>query len=409
MSKKPMVFNAIDVGTSKVCAVMAQAGESGSLQVLGVGTVPSQGLRKGIVVNIDEAREVVREAKRKAEQASGLKLESAYVGITGNHILSVNARGAIAISRTDQMVKPRDMRRVLDSARSVSVSKERQLIHVITRDYALDGHQGISNPVGMAGFRLDVDTHMVTASSSVVRNTLKCIRGAGVEVEDVVLQPLASGEAVLRPDEREAGVILVDIGGGTADVAVFKEGNVWHTAVLPVAGYQVTHDIAIALSLPFELAESLKVKYASLLPPNGGQSEDASLPLENGHQILVQDLNNVVRSRVEEILSLVMAELPEENLEALAPAGVVLTGGTAKIPGIEGLAKQIFRLPARVGVPHQVYGLADILYDPAYATSVGLLLWGTKKNADEVQVGHSNLMFRWLHRADQVLPHIRRK
>ncbi|MEE9203054.1 MAG: cell division protein FtsA, partial [Dehalococcoidia bacterium] len=255
MRDKRAIFSAIDVGTTKVAAIVANVSETESFQVLGVGVVPSLGLRKGIVTNINEARESVREAVFKAEQASGIRMESAYVGITGSHISSMNTRSAIAITRGDQVVNSDDLKRVLQSARTVSVAKDRELLHVITRDYILDGHEGISNPVGMHGFRLDADAHVVTAAAASVRNLVKCIRGAGVEVEDVVLEPLASGAAVLRQDERANGAVLIDMGGGTTDVAIFKEGNVWHTAVLPVAGYQITRDIAIGLGVPFEMAE----------------------------------------------------------------------------------------------------------------------------------------------------------
>ena len=378
MRDKKLIVSAIDVGTTKVAVIVANAADPESFQVLGVGVVPSRGLRKGIVTNIDEAKATVKEAVVRAEQASGLKVESAYVGITGSHVSSMNTRSAIAITKGDQLVHTNDLKRVLQSARTVNVRKDRELLHVIPRDYILDGNEGIKNPVGMHGFRLDADSHVITAAAASVRNLVKCIRGAGVEVEDLVLEPLASGMAVLRPDERANGVILVDIGGGTSDIAIFQEGNVWHTAVLPVAGYQITRDIAIGLGVPFEMAESLKLKYGRLTPGNGKAApEEVPLRAENGHSIMVQDVNDIIRARVEEVLRLVLVELPSSDVLTIAPSGVVLTGGSAKLPGIDAVCSDVFRAPCRIGVPYNIHGLTDVLYDPAFATSVGLLLRGT--------------------------------
>lgn len=401
MRGKSTIISAIDVGTTKVAAIVANVSEAESFQVLGVGVVPSQGLRKGIVTNIDEARESVREAVFKAEQASGIRMESAYVGITGSHISSMNTRSAIAITRGDQKVNSDDLKRVLQSARSVSIAKDRELLHVITRDYILDGHEGISNPVGMHGFRLDADAHVVTAAAASVRNLVKCIRGVGVEVEDIVLEPLAAGAAVLRQDERANGAVLIDMGGGTTDVAIFKEGNVWHTAVLPVAGYQITRDIAIGLGVPFEMAESLKLKYGRMAPVSNGKTAPAETPLrvENGHGIMIQDVNDIIRARVEEILRLALVELPAVDVLSMAPSGVVLTGGSAKLPGIDALCSEAFRAPCRIGVPFNMHGLTDVLYDPAYATSVGLLLQGTASEVSDSKSHRPRRLRRWFYRA----------
>ncbi|MDP6511019.1 MAG: cell division protein FtsA, partial [Dehalococcoidia bacterium] len=307
--------------------------------------------------------------------------------------------------RGDQLVNTDDLKRVLQSARTVNVTKDRELLHVIPRDYILDGHEGIKNPVGMHGFRLDADAHVVTAAGASVRNLVKCIRGAGVEVEDVVLEPLASGGAVLRPDERANGVVLIDIGGGTTDVAIFKEGNVWHTTVLPVGGYQITRDIAIGLGVPFEMAESLKLKYGRLYPATNGVAGSPEVPtrVENGHGIMIQDVNDIIRARAEEILRLTLVELPAVDILTVAPSGVVLTGGSAKLPGMDAMCSEASRAPCRIGVPHNIHGLTDLLYDPAYATSVGLLLRGSMAEESDSKNHRPSHLRRLFFRAKRSL------
>jgi cell division protein FtsA len=387
MGKKSVV-SAIDVGTTKVAAIMADAVDENSFQILGVGVAASKGLRKGVVVNPDEAREAVREAVKKAEHAAGIKMETAYVGVTGRHINSINTKSAIAVARGDRVVSPGDLKRVLESARAVTVTAERKLLHVIPRTYTLDGQEGVKNPIGMNGFRLDVEAHVVTAATSSVQNLLKCVRGLGVDVEDLVLEPIASSEAVLRPDEREASVLMADIGGGTTDIAIFKKGSIWHTAILPVGGYQITRDLAIGLGIPFEIAEEVKRKYGTLLevPHNKdtvSKIDGASVGLDNGQDILSQDINNIIRARIDEIMRMVLLEMRRTDYTALIPASIVLTGGVANLPGIHILTEDVFHLPARVGFPRDIYGLADILYDPAYATAVGLLMWGARRHSEE--------------------------
>ncbi|GAI95650.1 unnamed protein product, partial [marine sediment metagenome] len=252
--KKRTTLAAIDVGTTKVCTVIADVNDGGMMRIVGVGTTQSRGLHKGLVVNINDARESIRESIKKAEQTSNYKVESAYVGVTGRHVTSLNNRGVVAITRNDRLVRSDDLRRVLASAQNIKVPSDRQLLHVIPRNYAVDGQPGVRNPVGMHGFRLDVETHIITAAITSVQNLIKCIRSIGVDIEDLVLEPLASSEAILTDDEKEVGVILADIGGGTTDIAIFKDGSIWHTAILPVAGYQLTRDIAIGLGLPFDVA-----------------------------------------------------------------------------------------------------------------------------------------------------------
>ena len=375
---KRNVVASIDVGTTKICTILADVSDGGSPRVVGVGVSPSKGLHKGLVVNINEARESIRDSVRKAEQASNYKVESAYVGVTGRHVTSMNNRGVVAITRNDRVVRPDDLKRVLTSAQSVKTAGDRRLLHVIPRSYAVDGQTGVKNPVGMHGFRLDVETHVITAAVTSVQNLVKCIRSIGIDIEDLILEPLASSEAVLTEDEKQVGVILADIGGGTTDVAVFRDGSIWHTSILPVAGYQLTRDIAIGLGLPFDIAEEMKKKYGSVMPVYEGKADTAPAISQDGHGVSYQDLCDIVRARIEEILKLILLEMPSSEYETLVPAGLVLTGGSSNLAGIAALGRDTLRLPVRVGTPTDIYGISDVLRDPAYATSVGLLLWGTK-------------------------------
>ena len=377
---KKRTITAIDVGTTKVCTTIAEVNDEGPIRVAGVGITPSKGLHKGLVVNITEAKESIRESVKKAEYASGYRVESAYVGVTGRHVTSLNNRGVVAITHNDRLVRPPDLRRVLTSAQSLKVANDRKLLHVIPRSYSVDGQPGVKNPVGMHGFRLDVETHVITAAVTSVQNLVKCIRGVGVEIDDLVLEPLASSEAVLTADEKNVGIVLADIGGGTTDIAVFKDGSIWHTAILPVAGYQLTRDVAIGLGLPFDVAEEMKKRYGSVMPVYESKSEMATALSEDGHGISYQDLCDIIRARVEEILRLIVLELPRSDYEALVPAGLVLTGGSANLSGIDALGRDILQLPVRVGTPTNIAGITDAIRDPAYATSVGLLLWGARHN-----------------------------
>jgi len=398
--KKRTTLASIDVGTTKICTTIADVNDGGGIRVTGVGVTPSQGLHKGLVVNISDARESIRESVKKAEQASGYKLESAYVGVTGRHVSSLNNRGVVAITRNDRLVRSDDLKRVLACAQSVQVPSDRKLLHVIPRSYAIDGQAGVKNPVGMHGFRLDVETHIITAAVASVQNLVKCIRSIGVDIDDLILEPLASSEAVLTDDEKQVGVILADIGGGTTDIAVFKDGSIWHTSILPVAGYQITRDVAIGLGLPFDVAEQMKKRYGSVMPVYEAKAETTSTITEDGHGVSHQDLCDIIRARVEEIVRLILLEMPQSEYETLIPAGLVLTGGSANLSGIEALGRNILQLPVRVGIPTNIYGIADALHDPAYATSVGLLLWGAKYKGMRVWRTHGfgtglrNLIFR---------------
>jgi cell division protein FtsA len=378
--KKRNIIASIDVGTTKICTIMADVTD-GAPRIVGVGISPSKGLHKGLVVNINEARESIRDSVRKAEQTSDYKVDSAYVGVTGRHVTSNNNHGVVAITRNDRVVRPGDLKRVLTSAQSVRTPSDRKLLHVIPRQYAVDGQPGVKNPIGMHGFRLDVETHVITAAVTSIQNLVKCIRSLGIDIEDLVLEPLASSEAVLSEDERQVGVIMADIGGGTTDVAIFREGSIWHTSILPVAGYQLTRDVAIGLGLPFEIAEEMKKKYGSVIPVYEGKEDTAPAISQDGHGVSYQDLCDIIRARVEEILKLIILEMPNSSYEELVPAGLVLTGGSSNLAGMASMGRDILNMPVRVGIPSNMYGIGDMLQDPAYATSVGLILWGNKNQS----------------------------
>jgi cell division protein FtsA len=380
MSKRGIITG-IDVGTTKVCTIVASVDSGGGIRVVGVGITPTVGLHKGLVVNINDAKESIRQSVKEAEQTSGYKIESAYVGVTGRHVNSLNSRAVVAITRGDRLVRSDDLKRVLTTARGVKLSPDRRLLHVIPRGYTVDGQTGVKNPVGMHGFRLDVEAHIITAAVTSVQNLVKCIGGVGLDIDDLVLEPLASAEAVLTEDEKQVGVVLADIGGGTTDIAIFREGSIWHTAVIPVAGYQFTRDIAIGLGLPFDVAEEMKKKYGSVAPVYETRGPASSDLISNGHSISHRDLCEIIRARVEELLRLIVLEMPTSEYEKLAPDGIVLSGGCSNLAGIEALGRNTLQLPVRVGMPKSVFGISEGLHDPAYATGMGLVLWGAKNKA----------------------------
>jgi cell division protein FtsA len=396
---KRRTISAIDVGTTKVCTLIAEVGDNGQMRIAGVGTVPSKGMHKGMVVNINEAKETVRDSVKRAEQSSGYRVESAYIGVTGRHIHGQNNSGVVAVTRNDRLVRPDDLRRVLQNAQSLKMGSEQKILHMIPRHYGLDGQEGVQNPVGMHGFKLDAETHVITTAVSSVQNLVKCIRGVGVDVEDLVFEALASSEAVLTEDDKNVGTILADIGGGTTDISVFKDGSIWQTAVVPVAGYQMTRDIAIGLGLPFEVAEEMKKKYGTALPVYEGKADSDSIA-QNGHNISYQGLCDIIRARMEEILRLIILELPSGEQNALVPGGLVLTGGSSNLAGIDALGREVLKMPVRVGAPLNIYGISDQLNDPAYATAVGLLVWGMKPksnykpNPNVIGTGIATLMTR---------------
>jgi cell division protein FtsA len=401
------IISAIDVGTTKIATIVANAKAEDDVEVLGVGVVPSHGLHKGIVVNMDEAKQSVAASVREAQRISGIRIDSACVGVTGRHISSLNNRGVVAIPRDDRLVRTQDLKRVLSAARNITVAEGKKVLHAIPRYYALDGQEGVKQPVGMHGARLDVETHIITASVTSIQNLAKCVRSVGVDVEDLILEPLASGEAVLTPEERETGVIMADIGGGTTDIAVFKNSSIYHTAILPVAGYQVTSDISIGLGLPFNIAEKMKKRYGNVTPTLE-LDQTVQVGIENGHSASYKDLCNIIRARMEELLQLMLLEMPTSDYSNLAPCGLVLTGGTANLAGLDELGLSLLRIPVRKGRPLNmgIYGISDILHDPSYATTLGLILWQVRgKEGSALQVRSAGIwgnfvsIFRRLFRA----------
>jgi len=375
MAKK--IVSAIDVGTTKIATIVANVRTPDDIEVLGVGVVPSHGLHKGIVVNMDEAKASIADSIKEAQRISGMRIESVSVGVTGRHISSLNNRGVVSIPRDDRLVRSQDLKRVLSAARSIPVPEGKKLLHAIPRYYTLDGEERVKQPVGMHGTRLDVETHIITASVSSVQNLVKCVRSVGIEVEDLILEPLASGEAVLSQQERDSGVIMADVGGGTTDIAVFKEGNIYHTSIIPVAGYQVTSDLAIGLGLPFHIAERMKKTYGNVTPGLDTSKETTVTGMENGHSASYRDLCDIIRSRMEELFELILLEMPTTDYQTLAPCGLVLTGGTANLTGLDELGRSVLQLPVRKSQPSDsgIYGITDVLHDSAYATTTGLILW----------------------------------
>jgi len=372
---------AIDIGTTKVCSIMGTLDSTSGLRVLGVGIAPSHGIEKALVANVSQAKESIRQSIRKAEMMAGYRLDSAYIGVTGKHINSMNNKGTIAITKGDQLVRGDDLKRVLDVALNIKAPADRKMLHVIPRSYTLDGHE-VKNPVGMHGYELNVEAHVITAAVASVQNLTQCVRGVGIEIEDLVLEPLASAEAVLSEEEKQAGVLIADIGGGTTDIAVMRDGSIYHTSVLPVAGHQVTRDIAAGLGLSFELAEEMKKKYGSLVP--SAEEEGDRIVGENGHSVSYRDLCDIMRARIEEMMRLVVLDLPRTDYSKLIPSGIVITGGGANIPGIVELTQNISRLPVRIGLPPALNGVSNsLLNDPAYATSVGLVLWKMKNDSSQ--------------------------
>lgn len=381
---KDNITAAIDVGTTKVCTLVGDYDRDGVVQILGIGISPSRGLRKGMVVNIDETVESIAESVEKAERSSGCKIVSAQVGIAGGHISSLNNRGVVAVNRSDRIIGDDDVARAMESARTINIPSNREIIHIIPRSYTIDGQDGVKNPVGMYGFRLDVEAHIVTGAVTSIQNLTKCVQKVGVEVEDLVLQPIASAESVLTEEEKEMGVVLADIGGGTTDIGVFIEGAIWHTSVLPIAGHHLSNDIAIGLRTPFAVAEEIKARYGHAFPSAidpDAKIDVATFGAEGNRPILTRHLSEIIEARIEEILELILVEIKRSGYEGLLPAGLVLTGGTANLPGIEALAKEVTQSPVRVGFPIGIGGLVQDLDNPAYATSVGLLLWGLKNRS----------------------------
>jgi len=379
MSKKTEknLIVGLDIGTSKVVAIVGELTPEGSLEVIGIGSHPSRGLKKGVVVNIESTVHSIQRAVEEAELMAGCQIHSVYAGIAGSHIRSLNSHGIVPIR--DKEVAPGDVERVIDAARAVAIPADQKILHILPQEFVIDSQEGIREPVGMCGVRLEAKVHMVTGAVSAAQNIIKCVRRCGLEVDDIILEQLASSYSVLTEDEKELGVCLVDIGGGTTDIAVFTDGSIRHTAVIPIAGDQVTNDIAVALRTPTQNAEEIKIKYACALTQMASAEESIEVPSVGDRaprKLARHTLAEVVEPRYEELLTLIQAELRRSGFEDLVAAGIVLTGGSAKIEGLIDLAEEIFHMPVRLGTPQYVTGLVDVVRNPIYATGVGLLLFG---------------------------------
>jgi len=366
----------IDVGTTKICTLVARLEGEGIMRILGAGIEPSQGMRKGVPVDIRVAGQAIARSVEKAERTSGLEITSALVSLAGSHVASVNSRGVVGVS--GRVIDENDVIRAMDAARAVAIPHNREIIHVIQRGFTVDGQTGIRMPLGMHGYRLEVETHIITASASTVENLRNCVSKAGAEVSQFVLNPLASAEVVLSDTEREMGAIVCDMGGGTTDLAIYIEGDVWHTMVLGFGGDHITSDIAHGLRLPIPQAEEIKKQYGYAVQGEVDQGEDFSVrPF--GEEVPVQisrrDLAMIIEARVEEIFGLVLEEIKRSGYDGLLPAGMVLTGGGSALPGIRALAGRSLGLPVRIAEPQNLVGMTDKLHSPAYSTSVGLLNW----------------------------------
>ena len=369
----------LDIGTSKVVAIVGQPTDDGGIEIAGIGSHPSRGMKKGVVINIESTVQSIQRAVEEAELMAGCDIHSVHVGIAGSHISSMNSDGVVAIR--DREVMPSDIERVIDSARARAVSEGQRILHVLPQEYAIDYQEGIREPLGMSGVRLEARVHLVTAALNAVQNIEKCVRRCGLDVDDIILEQLASSYAVLTEDERELGVCMVDIGGGTTDIAVFTEGAIRHTAVIPIAGDQVTNDIAMALRTPTQYAEDIKVKYACALTRMASSDDIIRVPSVGdrpARELSRQELAQVVEPRYEELFTLVREELRRSGYEDLVAAGIVLTGGTSRMEGVIDLAEDIFRMPVRVACPQNVRGLADVVRNPIYSTGVGLLQYGMR-------------------------------
>lgn len=379
----------IDIGTTKVCTLVARVEGGNNLRILGVGIEPSQGIRKGTIVDLQAASQAIARSIEKAERTSGMEITSALVSLAGSHVSSVNSRGVVGIS--GRVIDQEDVFRALDAAQAVAIPHNREIIHVIQRNFVVDGQDGIHMPIGMHGYRLEVEAHIITASASTIENLRQCVQASGVEVVQFVLNPLASAEVVLSDTERQMGVVVCDIGGGTTDMAIYIDGDIWHTMVLGIGGNHITSDIAHGLRLSISQAEEVKKQYGHAIQREVGENETFSTRIfgeDHPVEVRRRDLAMIIEARVEEIFDLILQEIKRSGYDGLLPAGMVLTGGSSQLSGIRTLASEVLGLPVRVARPENLVGLTDQLHSPAYSTSVGLLNWAMMMSEAAPAVGH---------------------
>ena len=378
----------IDIGTSKVLAIVGEIGVDGEIEVIGVGHHPARGLRKGVVANIESTVQSIQRAVEEAELMAGCQIYSVFAGIAGAHINSFNSHGVVAIK--DEEVTSNDIERVIEAAKAMAIPNDQRILHVMPQDFIIDGQDGIREPVGMCGVRMEAKVHMITGAVSAAQNIVKCIRRCGLEVDDIILEQIASSESVLTEDERELGVCMIDIGGGTTDIAIFSDGAIRHTAVIPIAGDQVTNDIAVAFHTPTPAAEELKKKHGCALVQLVDESQMIETPSMGGRPprtLSRQNLAEIIEPRLEELLILIQSELRRSGFEELIGSGIVMTGGSSRIEGMMELAEEVFHLPVRLGVPNYSGSLSEVVKNPIYATGIGLIQFG---HANRSQIAHLN-------------------
>jgi cell division protein FtsA len=369
----------LDIGTSKVLAIVGEVTSTGEVEIIGVGHHPSRGMKKGVVVNIESTVQSIQRAVEEAELMAGCQIQSVYAGIAGSHIRSINSHGTVAIK--DKEVGPNDVERVIESARALAIPADQKILHVLPQEFLIDAQEGIREPIGMSGVRLEAKVHIVTGAVSAAQNIIKCVRRCGLDVDDIILEQLASSMAVLTDDEKELGVCMVDIGGGTTDISVFTDGAIRHTAVIPIAGDQVTNDIAVALRTPTQYAEEIKKKYGCALTQLAAGDASIEVPGVGDRpprSLARQTLAEVIEPRIEELYGLILAELRRSGFEEVIGSGIVLTGGSSKMEGMIDLAEEVFHMPVRLGIPQGVGGLSGVVHNPIYATGVGLVLYGAR-------------------------------
>ncbi len=392
MSRKENLIVGLDIGTTKICAIVGEVSSEG-IDIVGIGTHPSRGLRKGVVVNIESTVASIKKAVEEAELMAGCGISSVFAGIAGGHIKGLNSHGVIAVK--DGEVKESDVKRVIDAARAVAIPMDREVLHILPQEFIIDDQDGIKQPIGMSGVRLEAKVHIVTGAATSAQNIVKCANQGGLDVNDIVLEQLASAEAVLSPDEKDLGVAIIDIGGGTSDIAIFIEGSIRHTAVLSLGGDHLTNDIAIGLRTPTDEAEKIKKKYSCAMSSMVGKDDTINVPSMGGRKprtLSRQLLADIIEPRVEEIFSLVKNEITRSGYEDLLASGIVITGGSSLMDGMPELGEQIFNLPVRRGLPQGIGGLVDVVNSPIYATGVGLVIHGhTQPNKNRFKMGDENL------------------
>jgi cell division protein FtsA len=377
LPKKDQLVVGLDIGTTKVCAIIGEKSAEGKIDIIGLGTSPSKGLRKGVVVNIDSTVETIKKAVEEAELMAGTEINAVYAGIAGGHIKSLNSRGVVAVKERE--VGRGDVSRVIDAARAISIPLDREVLHVFPQEYIVDDQDGIKDPIGMSGVRLEAEVHIVTGAVASVHNIIKSCNRAGLEVKDIVLEPFASSLAVLTPEEKELGVALIDLGGGTTDLLIFLDGSIWHTSVIAIGGNNVSNDISVGIRTPISEAERIKIKYGCAKTSLVRDDETIEVPSVGGREPRIlsrQILSEIIEPRIEELFSLVKREIIKTGYEDMIASGLVVTGGTALMEGVVEISEEVMGLPSRLGKPRDIGGLVDVASNPMYATAVGLVQYG---------------------------------